>query len=184
MEKRMDLNGLFNTLFASVTSVPELKEAANVICGQVKTAFEARIKELAEEGGEIKLKPTTKGKTAAKMAHDKVVSKKAKAAQTKAAKAKAETPKTAEAPKVKEETAKPKVEQVAISSLTKAQIKAMNIKFEKYTDKCYFMTGETRSISQDIAKIGGATWNRTRQGWFVKNDIAKILAKSFGMKLA
>lgn len=170
--KKMDLNGLFSALFAGVENVPELKEAANAICSQVKVAFEVRIKELAEAEGAVKLKPTTKGKKAVKEANEK-----------KAEKARIETDKKAKAEAKKKAEAE-KVEQVAITSLTKAQIKAMDIKFEKYSEKCFFMTGDTHCISQAIAARGGATWNRARQGWFMKTDTAKALAKDLGVRIA
>lgn len=77
-----------------------------------------------------------------------------------------------------------KVEQVKIASLTKKQITAMNIHFEQYSEKCMFMTGETKCIKDEIKAIGGAHWNGARKGWFIKNDNAKTLAKALKIKLA
>ena len=60
----------------------------------------------------------------------------------------------------------------------------MGIHFEQYSEKCMFMTGETKCIKDEIKAIGGAHWNSARKGWFIKNDNAKTLAKALKIKLA
>ena len=186
------------SVFAQFNSVDELKEVTNSVVAQVKAAYDARFAELQgkakdeEKPTEILVSMSGSG--------EKTTTKPTKTAkQTKKETPKAEKP-TKEpvkqtAPKntkkfdVKTEDKterKPReeVKQVSISSLTKAQIKAMDIKFEQYSEKCMFLTGDTRCIKDEIMATKGAHWNRSRQGWFVKNDTAKELAKALKIKIA
>ena len=97
---------------------------------------------------------------------------------------KAQQPKSAPKTKTVSKAKVDDVKQVKISSLTKADIKKMGIKFEQYSEKCMFLTGETKAIKDEIKSIGGAHWNSARKGWFVKNDKAEVLAKALKIKLA
>lgn len=166
MEVTVNLNGIF----AKINDKSELRETAQDIVTQIQTAYNARLAELMpkETLVSIDAAPSTKGK---------------KSAPTKTKKtAKSEFEGVPEAAKTESNTEK--VEQVKIASLTKKQITAMNIKFEQYSEKCMFLTGETKPIKDEIKAIGGAHWNQSRKGWFIKNDSAKALAKALKIKLA
>ncbi len=88
----------------------------------------------------------------------------------------------------KTEAAKPqkkvRTEQVEISTLTKAQVKKMNLHFEKYSDKCQLLLGETKPIKDQIKSVGKGHWYAKREGWFLTNKNAEILAKKLGIKTA
>lgn len=107
-----------------------------------------------------------------------------KAAPTKKGKTTKDTTKTAKT----ENDKSAKVEQVKIASLTKAQIKAMNIHFEEYSEKCMLLIGETKPIKEDIKAGGWAKWydrsGDERHGWLINKTYANKLAKALKIKLA
>lgn len=155
------------SVFAQFETANELKEVAQSVVNQVNAAYKARLAELQgkaekEQPVEVVVTPSAKG--------------------TKAPRKPKKTESKAEKPA--EKKAKEEVKQVSIASLTKAQIKAMDLNFVKYSDKCMFLTGNTRCIKDEIMATGGAHWNGHRQGWFVKNDTAKELAKALKIKIA
>lgn len=159
------------SVFNGVNDMKELKEMAQSCINQISAAYKKRLTALeaiAKKPSDVDITTESEPKTKARKTVKKTSEK---AANT-------TTKKTAE--KAEKEV----VEQIAISSLTKAQIKAMGLKFEKYSDKCMFLTGNTRSIKDEIKSMNGATWNGHRQGRFVKNDTAKELAKALKIKIA
>lgn len=181
MQVQVNLNGVF----AQIESAKELKETANNIMQQIKAAYDVRLAEIMPKAKGVKngvvaisATPTTKGKKAAAKNEFEGVPE----ADTQKA---APTKKAAKETKATTEKAA-KVEQVKIASLTKAQIKAMNIYFEQYSEKCMLMIGETKPIKEDIKENGWARWYSKdgRQGWMVKNDYAQQLAKALKIKLA
>lgn len=184
MEVTVNLNGIF----AKINDKSELRETAQSIVTQIQTAYNARLAELMPKETPVVLDaaPSTKGKKSAPTKTKKSTknefegvpeANEQKATPTKKDKSAKDAAKT--------ESNKPeKVEQVKIASLTKKQITAMNIKFEQYSEKCMFLTGETKPIKDEIKAIGGAHWNQSRKGWFIKNDSAKALAKALKIKLA
>lgn len=164
------------SVFAKFENGNELKEVAQSIVNQINVAYKKRLAELLSDGAPETVDVTVDGTDAPK------ADKSEKAAPTKKSRKGARAAET-----VKEADKKPSkeiVKQVSISSLTKAQIKAMDLKFEKYSDKCMFLTGNTRCIKDEIMATGGAHWNGKRQGWFVKNDTAKEIAKALKIKIA
>ena len=171
-------------VFAKFENVNELKAIAQSVVNQVNAAYQERMAELLNESDEkqpieIAVDASAKGKKTAKAAAKGA--KNATPAKAEKTTAKSATEKTA---KTAEKKAKEAVEQVSFSSLTKAQIKAMGLKFEKYSEKCMFLTGNTRSIKDAIMAMGGAHWNGHRQGWFIKNESAKEIAKALKIKIA
>lgn len=155
-EQKQQLGALNACYEMGLLTTPEYRSKYAAIVGEAVSTIEKKAEKPA--------------KAEAKAADTKSKSK-SKAAKTE----KAEKPAKAEAAKV---------EQVKISSLTAKQIKAMNIKFEQYSEKCMLMTGSTKSIKDDIKAIGGAHWNAARQGWFLKNENAKVLAKALKIKIS
>lgn len=186
------------SVFAQFNSIDELKEVANSVVAQVKAAYEARFVELQDKakdeekpteilvsmsgsGEKTATKPTKTAKQNKKEAPKAEKPTKEPIKQTTSKNTKKSDVKTEDKT---ERKPREEVKQVSISSLTKAQIKAMNIKFEQYSEKCMFLTGDTRCIKDEIMATNGAHWNRSRQGWFVKNDTAKELAKALKIKIA
>lgn len=168
------------SVFAKLENENELKEVAQSIVNQINVAYKKRLAELLSGNASETVDVTIDGADAPK------ADKSEKAAPVKKSRKGLKTAETAKA--VDKETdrkpSKEVVKQVSISSLTKAQIKAMDLKFEKYSDKCMFLTGNTRCIKDEIMATGGAHWNGKRQGWFVKNDTAKEIAKALKIKIA
>lgn len=158
------------SVFAQFETANELKEVAQSVVNKINAAYKARLAEL-------------QGKTKKDEPVQVVITPSAEKEKTVKAprKSKKTEPKTE---KATEKKAKEEVEQISISSLTKAQIKAMDLKFVQYSEKCMFLTGNTRCIKDEIMATGGAHWNGHRQGWFVKNDTAKELAKALKIKIA
>ena len=168
------------SIFAQFKTADELKEVAQNVVNQVSAAYKARLAEIqgksvTEQPVEIAIS-TDEGKQTTSKGGKKTPTKPKTSSKTK-------TP-AKEAAEEKTEKKKEVVEQVLIASLTKSQIKAMNIKFEKYSDKCMFLTGNTKSIKDEIKTVGGAHWNHARQGWFIKNESAQKLAKALKIKIA
>ena len=186
MEVTVNLNGIF----AKINDKSELRETAQDIVTQIQTAYNARLAELMpkETLVSIDAAPSTKGKKSAPTKTKKTAKSEfegvPEADEQKAAPTKKGNDAKGTAKAAKTESNTEKVEQVKIASLTKKQITAMNIKFEQYSEKCMFLTGETKPIKDEIKAIGGAHWNQSRKGWFIKNDSAKALAKALKIKLA
>lgn len=171
------------SVFTQFKTANELKEVAQSVINQVSAAYKARLAEIqgakTEQPTEIVISTDEGEQTTSKS------SKGNKKAPTKPkTPSKTKTPaKEAVEEKTKKKT-KEVVKQVLIASLTKAQIKAMNIKFEKYSDKCMCLTGNTRSIKDEIKAMSGVSWDRARQKWYIKNASAQKLAKALKIKIA
>lgn len=167
------------SVFAQFENVNELKEVAQSVVNQVNSAYKARLAELqgkTKENAPVMVAISTSSKG------DKATNKTTKGATKAKEPAKKTTKPQTKAISKTEKQPKEEIEQVSISSLTKAQIKAMDIKFVKYSDKSMFLSGNTRCIKDEIMATGGAHWNGNRQGWFLKNDTAKALAKALKIK--
>lgn len=168
------------SVFAKFENENELKEVAQSIVNQISVAYKKRLAELLSGNASETVDVTIDGTDASKAVK---LEKAASAKKSRKVAKAAETAKVADK-EVDKKPSKEVVKQVSISSLTKAQIKAMDLKFEKYSDKCMFLTGNTRCIKDEIMATGGAHWNGKRQGWFVKNDTAKEIAKALKIKIA
>lgn len=160
-----NVNVNFGGAFAQINNADDLKGVAQAIINQLQTAYKARLAELL---GSTDKQP--KAISVAVSATNMGTTK--KATTTKATEKK-------EAKKVKEE-----VKQVLIASLSKADIKAMGVKFVQYSEKCVALSGNTKAIKEDIKKLAGGHWNHARQCWFLKNDEGHKLAKTMGLKVA
>lgn len=168
-----------DTKAAKATTVATTKAAKGETAAKAKAAKARKDTTTAKDTTKADAQTTTTATIKAAKTEVKADAKAVKATT----KAKATTVKATKAADTEsEKTAK--VEQVKIASLTKKQITAMNIHFEQYSEKCMFMTGETKCIKDEIKAIGGAHWNGARKGWFIKNDNAKTLAKALKIKLA
>lgn len=175
------------SVFAQFATAKELKEVAQSVVNQVNVAYKARLAELkAETAGDepVKIPVSVSGnetKTAKQLKQPKEETPKAKESAKKTGKTES---KKAESKKTESKKKREVVPQVSVSSLTKAQIKEMDIKFVQYSEKCMFLTGNTRCIKDEIKEKCGGIWNGSRQGWFIKNDAAKQLAKALKIKIA
>lgn len=179
----MKVNINVASVFAQIATADELKAVANDIVAQVKNQYTARLSEILGTNVEQPVSVSVNANEVPatdKAAKGKGRAKSGKKTATKTTAKNADT-KTAEETPAKK--AREVVEQVSIGSLTKAQIKKMGIQFEQYSEKCMFLTGDTRCIKDEIMANGGAHWNSSRKGWFIKNDNAKNLAKALKIKV-
>lgn len=158
---------LAESAFATVKDAQGLKAMAQEMVNGINEAFKARVKELAPAKAKAEKKPKT-----TTVALNVNVSGTGTRKESK--------PKTDKEPKAKKE----QVKQVLVSELSKGDIKKLGIKFQQYSEKAVFLTGDTRCIKDQIKTIGGGHWNHARQGWFLKNDSAKTLADAMNMKIA
>ena len=198
MEVTVNLNGVF----AQINNAKELKETTNNIIQQLSTAYNARLAELMPQKAApvvVDTTPSTKGKKSTP-AETKNTAKgefegvpeadEQEAAPAKKSKGTKKSEPAKDAAKAtKPEKEKPaRVEQVKIASLTKAQIKAMNIHFEEYNEKCMLLIGETKSIKEDIKTGGWAKWydrsGDERHGWLINKTYARKLAQALKIKIA
>lgn len=180
----MKVNINVASVFAQIATADELKAVANDIVAQVKNQYTARLSEILGTNVEQPVSVSVNANEV--LATDKAAKGKGRAKSGKKTAAKSTDTKSADAKKAEETPAKKArevVEQVSIGSLTKAQIKKMGIQFEQYSEKCMFLTGDTRCIKDEIMANGGAHWNSSRKGWFIKNDNAKDLAKALKIKV-
>lgn len=138
------------SVFAQFENVNELKEVAQSVVNQVNSAYKARLAELqgkskASAPVMVAISTSSKGEKSASKVADKTTNSAPKAKES----AKKTTKTQTKASNKTEKQPKEEVEQIAISSLTKAQIKAMDLKFVQYSDKCMFLTGNTAHQRRD-----------------------------------
>lgn len=164
-------------LFDHVSSVEGLRDIANSLCQTINEQYKLRKSEIkpAETAQMTVIKPVAKPAV-----------EEAQAEEIKeASQPKHTTKRTAKATKKTEAKAKEaEVKQVSIASLTKDDIKKMNIKFVQYSEKCVALTGETKPIKEEIKRLAGGHWNGFRQCWFLKSDQGHALAKAMHCRVA
>lgn len=135
----------FSTVFAQIKSESELKEVANSISEQLKSAYGKRAQELAKSVKPAKSAVTVEMKTTEK----------------KAAKAKSAPKKTESAPKAEKKTTEKtekaeskkteKEPQIALTN-TK-ELKKLGLKFLPYSEKCVLLAGNTKPIAKELGKM-------------------------------
>lgn len=165
---KYNVNVNFAGVFNQLDNKEDLKGVANLIVEQLQTAYKARLTQLMGKNEATTVNVAISTPTTAK-------------SEAKAEQPKAELKKAA----IKnDKKVKAEVKQVLIADLTKADIKKMGVKFVQYSEKCVALTGETKSIKEDIKKLAGGHWNHSRQCWFLKNDAGHKLAKAMGVKVS
>ena len=184
-------------LFEHVTEHKSLAEIANSIVNILKAQYAVRKSEItqATEGAKTVVMNTKKADNVEEAEAEEVdesnnvaKSEPKRGAYHRHTTKAAQTTKTAKsiektAEKAEKKAEKEEVRQVAIASLTKADIKKMGIKFVQYSEKCVALTGETKPIKDEIKRLAGGHWNGFRQCRFIKNDNGHALAKAMGCKV-
>lgn len=167
-------------LFDHVANIENLRDIANSLCQTINEQYKLRKSEIkpAETAQMTVIKPVTK---------PAVEEAQAEEIKTKeASQPKHTTKRTAKATKKTEAKAKEEAEvkQVSIASLTKDDIKKMEIKFTQYSEKCVALSGETKPIKEEIKRLAGGHWNSFKKCWFLKNDQGHALAKAMHCRVA
>lgn len=173
--------------FAQLTTVEKLREVAGGMVAEINAAAKARFMEL---------KPVTTGATTISMnapqtehveeAQAEEVTEDTQTTPKAAPKTMAKrggyrkSTKTENAPKTEKKTER---KQVKIASLTKEDIKKMDIHFYQYSEKCVLLRGETKCIKDDIMEQTGSHSFRENYGWFLKSEKGHALAKAMGCRV-
>jgi hypothetical protein len=169
--KYFNAEQLYNA-FKQLKTVEELRQMAGGMVAEINAAAKIRFEEL---------KPTTEGTTS--------ISINAKPQQVEEAEAEeiVEKPKHGRKSTKKAATTTKsehkETKQLKIASLTKADIKKMDIHFYQYSEKCVLLRGETKAIKDDIMETTGSHSFRENYGWFLKNDKGHALAKAMGCRV-
>lgn len=183
----------FTTIFSKFNTENELRSLANIICGQVKEAFEARMAEItATTSDDLTIEVEVETTTAAAPAEAPKTKGKGKsaaaAAKEVAARLKQETAK----PKAKAETkAEPKAAAtsdddalIAITDL--AAIKKLGLTFEKYNDRCWVLRGNTKPLRKILKEQFRGVFNSRLtggEGWVFKTANAQSVGDALGLKV-
>lgn len=148
-------------LFAQESNTENLKNLANNICAQVKETYEARYAEIKGNPAKpetSKAEPKTKSKPESK-----------KASKT-----------TSKAPKTETETDK------VMDTIDIKAIKKLGLTFEKYSDWCWVLRGETKPLRKILKEQFKGVYNSRLsggEGWVIKTDNAKECAKALGLNV-
>lgn len=178
----------FASVFAKYETVEELKTVANDICGQVKTAFDARVKEIKSGNMDVEVE-VVGTQTEASKTEKKTKSLKAKNDKTAGAKEMAEKFKKQEK-KQKSEMQKESKENKNNDTLveltdTKA-IKKLGLIFEKYNDKCWVLRGETKPLRKILKEQFKGVYNSRLtggEGWVFRTASAQECADALGLNV-
>lgn len=134
----------FSSVFATIKDEKVLKEVANSISEQLKSAYGKRAQELAKSVKPAKSAVTVEMKTTEK-----------KAAKAKSAPKKTESKKETKAEKkTTEKTESKKAEKEPQIALTNTkELKKLGLKFLPYSEKCLLLAGNTKPISKELGKM-------------------------------
>lgn len=163
----------FASVFAKYNTVDELKTIANNICGQVKTAYDARIKEITSGQTGVVVEVTTP-KTEAKTSERKTV------------KAKEAAKKQTEPVKTTAKTKSDKDSDTLISITDIKAIKELGLTFEKYNDRCWVLRGNTKPLRKILKDQFKGVFNSHLtggEGWVIKTANVDECAKALGIKV-
>ena len=184
----------FTSVFAQFNTIEEIREVANNICAQVKSAYEAREKEL-QPNDEIMVEAIVEivdeteveeSKKKAKKSGSKVERAKEMAAKLKNEKdARAETKPKKETKTETNKEAKDNSETlIAVTDME--EIKKLGLKFKKYNDKCYVLRGETKPLRKVLKEEFKGVFNGHLvggEGWIISAKHAENCAKALGLKI-
>lgn len=163
----------FASVFAKYDTVEKLKAIANNICGQVKAAYDARIKEITSGHTGVVVEVTTT-KTEAKSPKEKIV------------KTKEAVKKQAEPVKTTAKTKPDKDTDTLISITDIKAIKELGLTFEKYNDRCWVLRGNTKPLRQVLTDQFKGVFNSHLtggKGWVIKTANVEGCAKALGLKI-
>lgn len=170
MKTNIEIKSIISMLFAQQSKTEDLKNLANTICAEVKEAYEARFKE-------IKDTPSAKTETPKTESKSKSDNKKPTAAKSKAS----EPAK----PESKSKTSS-EANDIVMETIDLKAIKKLGLTFEKYSDWCWVLRGETKPLRKILKeKFKGVFNSRLSggEGWVIKTDNVKECAKALGLNV-
>lgn len=177
MAKNIEVKCNFANVFAQYSTIEELKALANNICGQVKTAYDARVKEITSGQSGVVVEVKAISEPAPKEKKDKTAKAKEVAEKLKG---KSE----AVNPAVK---AKASDEDTLIAITDIKAIKALGLSFEKYNDHCWVLRGDTKPLRKILKEQFKGVFNSHLsggEGWVIKTANVEECAKALGLKVS
>ncbi len=171
----------FTTLFAKYDNIEDLKAIANNICGQVKTAFDARVAEIKSGNTDVVVEVVDS--TAAPQPKGK--GNKTAAAKEAAAKFKKQEAATSQS-KSKATTATESADDALIAITDTAAIKKLGLTFEKYNDRCWVLRGNTKPLRKVLKEQFRGVFNSRLtggEGWVFKTATAQSVGDALGLKV-
>lgn len=203
----------FAPVFAQFNTIEEITELANLICAQVKEAYDARKKELeetevtieatieieAEEvtdeaveevAEEVNEKPTKTKKSGSKTERAKEMAAKFKKEKAEKPKKEVKDKKADKTEQKKEQKKEQKTEsssETLVSIADVSEIMKLGLKFEKYNDRCYVLRGDTKPLRKILREEFKGVYNSRLsggEGWVISAKHAQNCAKALGLKLS
>lgn len=191
----------FPTVFAVCATIDECKAQALNLQEQIKAAYAVRAAEINSASNEVTIKaveetpapadPKQKPTTAATPQLDP-------APKAEKGKGKKDPKEIAKAMKSEKKEAAPKAEipqtttkadeDVQISITDKAAIAKLGLTFEKYSERCYVLRGNTKPIRETLKKFNGSWQPVLRQGnkgkgWTFRIPDAEALSQALGIAI-
>ncbi|WP_455637165.1 hypothetical protein [Parabacteroides sp.] len=175
----------FASVFAKYETVEELKAVANDICGQVKTAFDTRVKEI--KSGNMNIEVEVVGaQSEVPKTEKKTKSSKAKNDKTAGAKEMAEKFKKQEKELRTKENKDNKSDDTLIAITDTKAIEKLGLTFEKYNDKCWVLRGATKPLRKILKEQFKGVYNSRLtggEGWVFRTASAQECADALGLNV-
>lgn len=175
----------FASVFAKYETVEELKAVANDICGQVKTAFDTRVKEI--KSGNMNVEVEVVGaQSEVPKTEKKTKSSKTKNDKTAGAKEMAEKFKKQEKELRTKENKDNKSDDTLIAITDTKAIEKLGLTFEKYNDKCWVLRGETKPLRKILKEQFKGVYNSRLtggEGWVFRTASAQECADALGLNV-
>lgn len=175
----------FASVFAKYETVEELKAVANDICGQVKTAFDTRVKEI--KSGNMNVEVEVVGaQSEVPKTEKKTKSSKTKNDKTAGAKEMAEKFKKQEKELRSKENKDNKSDDTLIAITDTKAIEKLGLTFEKYNDKCWVLRGETKPLRKILKEQFKGVYNSRLtggEGWVFRTASAQECADALGLNV-
>ena len=164
---------MYNASKLSIWLISKKNPISHNICGQVKAAYDARIKEITSGHTGVVVEVTTT-KTEAKSPKEKIV------------KTKEAVKKQAEPVKTTAKTKPDKDTDTLISITDIKAIKELGLTFKKYNDRCWVLRGNTKPLRKVLKDQFKGVFNSHLtggEGWVIKTANVEGCAKALGLKI-
>lgn len=182
----IEVKNNFATVFANLNTQEELSAVANAIREQLINAVNTRKNEITAGTKTVSVEVSV-NTPAVEVAPEKTPSKKSVTAAAKEAAAKMKKEKGDKKSEKKEESkSSSKSVDTTISITDTKAIKELGLKFEKYSDKCWVLRGDTKPLRKTLKDEYKGVFNSRLsggEGWVFRNERAQELAKALGMKV-
>lgn len=205
------INCNFDSVFSMLNTTEELKEVANLICTNVKTAYDKRLNEITSEkvgieatvelSAEPAVAPAAEQQEAPVKRGRKKAAAPASANNGKDAKSKMEKAKEIAAKMKQQKTEKKSEEKPAAKPAAKKEQKpqattvtkveaekmaASGLVFQPYNERCWVLRGDTKPFKKMLKEEFKGVFNMFLtggEGWVIRNDKVEDCAKALGLNV-